>query len=109
VISRLSVLAPYTHGMSEVLRRLLSWGLAAAGAAMLVSPIRRHRGVWQVTVRDRPPKNLIVHGGGYVPSARVMLDALRSGERRPDAEFRSALGVVLIGSGLGLSLVSSNR
>jgi hypothetical protein len=95
--------------MNDVHRRLLGWGLAAAGAGMLVSPLRHHRAVWQVTVRDRASKNLVVRGGEYVPSARVMLDALRSGERRPDAEFRSALGVVLIGSGLGLSLVSSNR
>ena len=95
--------------MSEVLRRLLGWGLAAAGPAMLVSPIREHRGVWHVTVGAGDPKNLIVRGGQYVPSARVMLEALRSGERRPDAEFRCALGVVLIGSGLGLSLVTSDR
>ena len=92
-----------------MVRRLLGWGLAAAGAGLLVSPICQLRAAWQVTVGDGAPKNLIVRGGEYVPSARVMLEALRSGDRRPDAEFRSALGVVLIGSGLGLGLVPSDR
>jgi hypothetical protein len=95
--------------MSEVVRRLLGWGLVAAGAALLVSPIRQHRAAWQVTVGDGAPKNRIVRGGENVPSARVMLDALRSGDRRPDSEFRSALGVILLGSGLGLGLVPSDR
>lgn len=109
MISGRFVPAAYTHAMSDLLRRLLGWGLAAAGAAVLVSPIREHRGVWQVTVGDGAPKNRIVPGGESVPSARVMFNAWRIGERRPDAEFRSALGVVLIGSGPGLSLIQATR
>jgi hypothetical protein len=89
----------------SVTHRLLGWGLVAAGAAILISPVRRHRAVWHVTVGDRPPERRVLRGGGYMPSARVMLDALRSGGRRPDAAFRTSLGVALIGSGLGLSLI----
>jgi len=90
--------------MNGLTRRLLSWGLVVIGSVMLISPVRRHRAVWHVTVGSRPTKSRVLHGGEYVPSERVMLDALRSGDRRPDAEFRSAV-VALIGSGLGLSLI----
>jgi hypothetical protein len=90
--------------MNGLDRHLLGLGLIVTGSAVLASPIRRHRAIWHVTVGDKPAMSRVLHGGEYVPSARVMFNALRSGEHRPDAEFRSAVGVVLIGSGLGLSL-----
>jgi hypothetical protein len=40
---------------------------------------------------DQPARSRVLHGGEFVPSAEVLLSALRSGDRRPDAEFRFAL------------------
>jgi hypothetical protein len=91
--------------MRGLTRRWIGWGVIAAGLAILISPIRRHRAIWHVTVGDRATESRVVLGGEYVASARVMLEALRSGDRRPDAEFRSGVGATLIGSGLGLSLI----
>lgn len=91
--------------MIDVTRRLLGWGLDAAGAALLASPVRQHRAVWHVTVGDKSPENRGLCGGEYLPSAGVMLNRIRSGAHRPDAELRSAIAAVLIGSGPGLSLI----
>ena len=96
--------------MNGLNRHLLRLGLIVTGSAMLVSPIRRHRAIWHVTVGDKSARSRVLHGGEYGPSVRVLFNALRSGERRPDAEFRSAVALVLIGSGLGLSPTqASNR
>jgi hypothetical protein len=91
--------------MNDLNHQVLGLGLIVAGSAILISPIRRHRAVWHVTVGDKPARSRVLHGGGYVPSARAMLNALCSGDRRPDAEFRSAVGPALIGTGFGLSLI----
>lgn len=91
--------------MSGLTRRWVGWGLVAGGLAVLISPVRRHRAIWQVTGGDRAPESRVLRGGEYVTSTRVMLEALRSGYRRPDAELRSGVGVALIGSGLGLTLI----
>lgn len=93
--------------MNGLTRQLFGWGLVVTGTAALISPVRRHRAVWHVTVGDRPTKRRILHGGEYVPTTRVLLDAGRSGNRRPDADFRFALGLALIGFGLALSLVAA--
>jgi len=90
--------------MNGLNRQLLGLGLSVAGSVMLISPVRRDRAVWHVTVGAKPPGLRVLHGGGYVPAARVTLRALRYGHRRPDAQFRSAVGLALIGSGLALSL-----
>lgn len=90
--------------MTDPNRLLLGLALVGSGAALLVSPIRRHRAVWHVTVGDKPARTRVLHGGGYVPSAEAMLSGLRTGERRPDAEFRLVLGLGLIGLGFGISL-----
>lgn len=89
--------------------RLVGWGLAAAGLAILICPVRRRRAVWHVTVGDRSPETRIVGGGAFLASAQVTFEALRNGDRRPDAEFRTVLGVVLIASGLGLSLIPNKQ
>jgi hypothetical protein len=81
--------------------------MIAIGSAILISPIRRHRAVWHVTVGDTPTRRRVLHGGEYVTAADALLSAFRSGDRRPDAEFRSALGLAMIGSGLGLSLTQA--
>jgi uncharacterized protein YjeT (DUF2065 family) len=90
--------------MNGLKLRLFGWALAVAGLAILMSPVRRHRAVWQVTVGDSPLETRFVGGGEFVAPARVMVEALRNGDRRPDAEFRACLGIVLVASGLGLSL-----
>ncbi|HET9260258.1 MAG TPA: hypothetical protein VFP42_09055 [Acidimicrobiia bacterium] len=90
--------------MSFPSRHAVGLGMVAIGSAMLISPIRRHRAVWHVTVCDTPARRRVLHGGEYLRAAGVLLSALRSGDRRPDAAFRSALGLAMIGSGLGLSL-----
>lgn len=92
--------------MNGPTRQLFGRVLVVTGTAALISPVRRHRAVWHVTVGNRPTKQRILHGGEYVPTARLMLDAVRSGNRRPDAEFRFAVGLALIGSGLALNLVA---
>ena len=89
-------------------RQLLTLGLIVSGSAILVSPIRRHRAVWHVTVDDQPARSRVLHGGEFVPSAEVLLSALRSGDRRPDAEFRFAVGLGLIAFGLGLNLIQGD-
>jgi hypothetical protein len=94
--------------MNSPNRQILGLGLIVTGSAILISPIRRHRAVWHVTVGDKPARSRVLHGGEYVPAANVMLTALRSRDRRPDAAFRSALGLALIGSGLGLSLIQGD-
>lgn len=81
--------------------RLVGWALAVAGLAILMSPVRPHRAVWQVTVGASPPETRFVGGGEFVAPARVLVEALRNGDRRTDAEFRAVLGIVLIASGLG--------
>jgi hypothetical protein len=91
--------------MSDLMRRLLGRGLVVAGSVVLISPVRRHRAKWQVSVGDRPAKHVAVQGGEFAPSAEVLVDALRTGDRRPDAEFRCAVALALIGSGLGLRLI----
>lgn len=90
--------------MNDVNRLLVGLALVGSGSALLVSPIRRHRAVWHVTVGDKPARTRVLHGGAYIPSAKAMLGGLRTGERRPDAEFRFALGLGLIGLGFGISL-----
>jgi hypothetical protein len=87
-------------------RRVLGWGLVASGVFLFLSPVRRHRGLWTVSVGDRPPVHRAVKGGKNLPAARVALQAVRAGKRRPDAEWRSVLGVLLIASGVAVSLVS---
>jgi hypothetical protein len=91
--------------MNAPSREMVGLGMIAVGSAILISPIRRHRAAWHVTVGDTPARRRVLHGGEYGPAADVVLSAFRSGDRRPDAEFRSALGLALIGSGLGLSLI----
>lgn len=87
-------------GVKSLNRRLFGVVLTMTGIAMLASPIRRYRAVWHVTVGDKPARSRVLRGGAYVSSSTVMLQALRSGERRPDAELRSLVGLTLIGSGL---------
>jgi hypothetical protein len=82
-------------------RQLLTLGLTLGGAAIL----RRHRAVWHVTVDGQPATSRVLHGGEFVPSAGVLLSSLRSGNRRPDAELRFALGLGLIAFGLRRSLI----
>lgn len=94
--------------MKGLNRQLLGLALFGSGSALLVSPIRRHRAVWHVTVDDKPARTRVLHGGDYVPSTEAILSGLRTGDRRPDAEFRFALGLSLIGFGLGLSLISGD-
>lgn len=89
--------------MNGLKLRLFGWALAVAGLAILLSPVRRHRAVWHVTVGDSPSKTQFVGGGEYVAAARVTVEALRNGDRRPDAELRAGLGIVPVVSGLGLS------
>lgn len=89
-------------------RQQLTLGLIVSGSATLVSPIRRHRAVWHVTVDDQPARSRALLGGEFVPSTGVLLSAIRSGDRRPDAEFRFALGVGLIAFGLGLSPIQGD-
>lgn len=89
--------------MNDLNRLLLGLALLGSGSALLVSPIRRHRAVWHVTVGDKAARTRVLHGGDYIPSAHAMLRGLRTGERRPDAELRFALG--LIGLGFGVSLI----
>jgi hypothetical protein len=91
--------------VTDLNRLLLGLALVGSGSALLVSPIRRHRALWHVTVGDKPARNRVLHGGDYIPSTEAMLSGLRTGERRPDAEFRFALGLGLIGLGLGISLM----
>ena len=91
--------------MTDPNRLLLGLALVGSGSALLLSPIRRHRAVWQVTVGDKPAGTRVLHGGDYIPSAEAMLRGLRTGERRPDAEFRLALGLRLIGLGFGIRLL----
>jgi hypothetical protein len=91
--------------VNDLNRQLVSLGLVSSGSALLVSPIRRHRAVWHVTVGDEPARTRLLHGGDYVPPAEAMLSGLRTGERRPDAELRFALGLGLIGLGLRVSLI----
>lgn len=86
--------------MKSLNRPLFGFVLTVTGIAMLASPIRRYRAVWHVTVGDKPARRRILHGGAHVSSSTVLLQALRSGERRPDAELRSLVGLTLIGSGL---------
>lgn len=90
--------------MNDLNRLLVGLALVGSGTALLVSPIRRHRAVWHVTVGDEPARTRVLHGGDYIPSADAMLSGIRTGERRPDAEFRSAVGIGLIGLGFGISL-----
>ena len=85
-------------------RHELGLAMLLMGSAILISPIRRYRAVWHVTVGGTPARRRVLHGGKYVPAAHSLLNALRSGDRRRDAEFRSALGLGLIGLGLGISL-----
>lgn len=91
--------------MNDLKRLSLGLALVVSGSALLVSPIRRHRAVWHVTVGDKPARTRVLHGGDYIPSAYAMLSGLRTGERRPDAELRFALGLGLIGFGFGVSLI----
>lgn len=92
-------------GMNDLNRPWLGLALLGSGSALLASPIRRHRAVWHVTVGDKPARTRVLHGGDYIPSVHAMLRGLRTGERRPDAELRSALGLGLIGLGFGVSLI----
>jgi len=46
-------------------------------------PIRRHRARWQITVGGRPVGSRILHGGEYALPVRLMLVAMRGGERPP--------------------------
>ncbi|HXV72044.1 MAG TPA: hypothetical protein VEB69_11655 [Acidimicrobiia bacterium] len=91
--------------MNDLNHLLLGLALLGSGSAVLVSPIRRHRAVWHVTVGDTPARTRVLHGGDYIPSAHAMLSGLRTGERRPDAELRFALGLGLMGLGFGVSLI----
>jgi hypothetical protein len=91
--------------VNDLKRLSLGLALVGSGSALLVSPIRRHRAVWHVTVGDKPVGTRVLHGGDYIPSADAMLSGLRTGERRPDAELRFALGLGLIGFGFGVSLI----
>lgn len=91
--------------MNDLKRLSLGLALVGSGSALLVSPIRRHRAVWHVTVGDKPARTRVLHGGDYIPSADAMLSGLRTGERRSDAELRFALGLGLIGFGFGVSLI----
>lgn len=90
--------------MTDSNRLLLGLALVGSGSVLVVSPIRRHRAVWHVTVGDKPARTRALHGGDYILSAEAMLSGFRTGERRPDAELRFALGLCLIGLGVGISL-----
>ena len=91
--------------MGDVTPGWLGWRLVAAGVAIVTAPVRRHRAVWHVTVGGRPLQSRVLSGGEYMPAARVTLDAIRNGERRPDAELPLVFGVALICSGLALNLI----
>jgi len=80
------------------------WSLLALGMALLAAPVRRHRAVWAVSVRNMAPRRRVVKRGHYVPSVRAALEGLRVSDRRPDAELLSGLGVALIGLGLTLHI-----
>jgi hypothetical protein len=94
--------------MSRPKRAIITVGLIVGGSALLVSPIRRHRAVWHVTVGYQPARRRVVHGGEFAPTVAVMLSAIRSGDRRPDAETRFAVGLGLVASGLVLNAAAAS-
>jgi len=91
--------------MSRPTRPVLTLGLTIGGSALLVSPIRRGRAVWHVTVADQPARKRVLHGE-FASTAEVLLSAIRSGDRRPDAEIRFAVGLTLVGFGLLLAPIA---